>query len=55
MHVDEFSAKSKAKRAKLWLSYISNTINKILDILTYELFKRYLLLTMWTIKTQLKH
>jgi hypothetical protein len=39
MHVDESSAKSKAKGVKFWPSYISNTINKILDILTYELPK----------------
>jgi hypothetical protein len=39
MHVDEFNAKSKAKGTKSWPTYISNIINKFLDILTNELFK----------------
>jgi hypothetical protein len=36
MHLDESSAKFKAKGAKFWPSYISNTINRFLDVLTYE-------------------
>jgi hypothetical protein len=39
MCVDESSAKFKAKRVKFWLTYISNIINKILDVLTNELSK----------------
>jgi hypothetical protein len=39
MHVDEYNAKSKAKRIKSWLTYISNIFNKFLDILTNELLK----------------
>lgn len=34
MHVDESNAKSKAKGIKSWPTYISNIINKFLDILT---------------------
>jgi hypothetical protein len=37
--VDESSAKSKAKRVKSWPTCISNTINKILDILMDDLPK----------------
>jgi hypothetical protein len=39
MCVDESSAKSKTKGAKSWPICISNTINKILDILTDNLPK----------------
>ncbi len=39
MHVDESSAKSKAKGVKLWPIYISNIINKFLDILMDKLLK----------------
>jgi hypothetical protein len=39
MHVDESNAKSKAKGTKFWPTYISNIINKFLDILTNELLK----------------
>jgi len=42
MCVDESNAKSKAKWVKFWPNYISNTINKFLDILTNELLKRLL-------------
>ncbi len=42
MHVDEFSAKSKAKWAKPWPTYMSNTTNNFLDILTDELPKHLL-------------
>jgi hypothetical protein len=34
MHVDEFNAKSKAKGAKSWPTYISSIINKLWDVLT---------------------
>jgi hypothetical protein len=37
MHVDEFNAKSKAKWAKFWPTFISNITNNFLDILTNEL------------------
>jgi hypothetical protein len=39
MHVDESNAKFKAKGAKSWPIYISNIINKVLDILTNNLPK----------------
>jgi hypothetical protein len=39
MHVDEFSAKSKAKGAKFWPTCIFDTISKFLDILINELPK----------------
>jgi hypothetical protein len=39
MHVDESSAKFEAKRAEFWFSFISNTINKFLDVLTHEFTK----------------
>ncbi len=43
MCVDESSVKSKTKGDKFWLTYISNIINKFLDILTNELPKHVLL------------
>jgi hypothetical protein len=39
MCLDEFSVKSKAKGAKFWLTCISKTINKFLDVLTNGLPK----------------
>ncbi len=39
MCVDQSSAKSKTKGAKFWPTYISNTINKILDVLMGNLPK----------------
>ncbi len=42
MHVDESSAKSKAKGAKSWPICIFNTINKFLDVLTNN-FPKHLL------------
>jgi hypothetical protein len=39
MHVDESNVKSKAKGAKSWPNHISNTINKVLDVLTNNLPK----------------
>jgi hypothetical protein len=39
MHVDESSAKFETKRAEFWFSFISNTINKFLDVLTHEFTK----------------
>jgi len=39
MHVDECSAKSKAKGVKFWSTCIFDTISKFLDILINELLK----------------
>ncbi len=39
MDVDESNTKFKAKEAKSWPTCISNTINKVLDILTNNLPK----------------
>jgi hypothetical protein len=39
MHVDESSAKSKAKGAKSWPTCISNIINNFFGVLTNELPK----------------
>jgi hypothetical protein len=44
MHVNESSAKSKIKRVKSWPPYISNIINKFLDILVDKLLKHLSLL-----------
>jgi len=44
MHVNESSAKSKIKRVKSWPPYISNIINKFLDILVDKLPKHLSLL-----------
>jgi hypothetical protein len=39
MHVDEFSAKFKAKGAKFWATCIFDTINKFFDFLIDDLLK----------------
>jgi hypothetical protein len=41
MHVDEFSAKSKAKGVKFWAICIFDTINNFFDVLIDDLPKYF--------------
>jgi hypothetical protein len=53
MHVDECNTKVKTKRVKSWSTCISNTINKVSNVLMNKPLNIYFLLKMWTKKLRL--